>query len=239
MMATAFEWSDLRRWAGSAILVLGLHAAVAAALVTWRDPVVGSEVSDTVMVDLSPFAEPPSETVEDIPPGPKQEETEQPPPPPEEKVEKKVEEKVEVPPAPEPPVAALPPPEPDPQPEPPKPLEPPPVPPAPATTAPPRTQASSAEIKAWYGGIVKQLERNKSYPRAAELRGEKGVVQLAFSIDRQGHVVSSEILRSSGYPALDQETIATIRRAEPFPPPPPELDGAKFDFTLPVKFNIR
>ena len=237
-MAMDVEWSDLRRWAASAIVVLGLHAAAGAAFVAWRDPVVGSEVSDTVMVDLSPFAEPPSETVEDVPPGPKQEEAEQQPPPPEEKIEEKVEQKVEVPPAPAPPVAAMPPPEPEPQPEP-LPPPPPPIPPAPATTAPPRTQASSAEVKAWYSGIVKQLESHKAYPREAQLRGEMGVVQLAFSIDRDGRVISSEIVHSSGYPSLDQETMATVRRAQPFPPPPPYLDGAKFDFTLPVKFNIR
>jgi TonB family protein len=43
-------------------------------------------------------------------------------------------------------------------------------------------------------------------------------------------------LRCSGYPALDRETIATVRRAQPFPPPPADLPGATFEFTLPVEF---
>jgi outer membrane biosynthesis protein TonB len=30
-----------------------------------------------------------------------------------------------------------------------------------------------------------------------------------------------------------------VRRAQPFPPPPADLPGAKFDFTVPVRFNIR
>ena len=173
----------------SIVVVLALHAAAGAALMTWREPVTVGEPSDAVVVDLAPFSAPPSETVEDLPPGPKQEEAEQPPPPPQEKPEEKVEEKVEVPPAPEPPVAALPPPEPEVV----KPPEPTPVPPAPATTAPPRAQASKAEINSWYSKIVTQLERHKAYPRAAEARGEKGVVRLAFSIDRDGHVVSSQV----------------------------------------------
>jgi protein TonB len=51
--------------------------------------------------------------------------------------------------------------------------------------------------------------------------------------------LSSEIAQSSGYAALDQETIATLRRAQPFPSPPPDLAGAKFEFTVPVKFNVK
>jgi protein TonB len=235
MTAAAIDRGELGRWTASIIVVLGLHAAVAAALMTWRDPVTIGEPSDAIAVDLAPFATAPSDTMEDIPPGPKQQEAEATPPPEEHKVEQKQEEEVDVPPVPS--LAAVPPPDPV-NPEPPKPV-PTPEPPAPATTAPPMARASQAQIRSWYSKIVTQLERHKSYPQAAKARDEKGVVQLAFSIDREGRVVSSAIMRSSGYPALDQETMATVRRAEPFPAPPHDLDGTKFDFTLPVKFNIR
>lgn len=233
MIAAAIDRTELRRWTASAIVVLGLHMAGAGMLLRWHDPVAVGEPSDTVMVDLEPFS-PPSDTTEELPPGPKQEEADAPPPE-REQTEQKVEEKVEVPPSPAPAIAALPPPEK----VTPKPPAPTPVTPAPATTAPPRAHASRAQVQAWYSGIVMRIERNKAYPRAARERGETGVAQLAFSIDRQGHVLSSAIVKSSGYPALDQESIATVRRAQPFPPPPQDLDGAKFDFTVPVKFNIR
>jgi protein TonB len=237
MTAAAIDKLELRRWVASAIVVLGLHAAAAGLLLTWPDPIAVGEPSDAIVVDLAPFA-PPSDTVEDIAPGPKQQEEVELPPPEREKTEQKVEEKIEVPPAPVPPVAALPPPEPE-DPKPPEPI-PTPVPPAPATTAPPRAQAAPpAAVKKWFSMIVDQIERHKAYPQAAAVRGEKGIVQLAFSIDRDGHVLSSDIVHSSGYAALDQETIATVRRAQPFPPPPPDLAGAKFEFTVPVKFNVK
>jgi protein TonB len=51
--------------------------------------------------------------------------------------------------------------------------------------------------------------------------------------------VVSRIVRTSGFAALDQETIDTVRRAQPFPPPPPNLPGETFDFTVPIRFNIR
>ncbi len=226
--------SELRLWTSTAIVVVGLHAAAIAMLVTWHDPVLVGEPSDAVMIDLSPFTTPPSETVEDIAPGPLQQEAAPQPEPEKPKIDEKVEEKVDVPPAPVPPVAALPPPEPiTPQPAPA------PVAPAPLTTAPPRAHASPAQVRSWYSSIVQQFERHKSYPLAARQRGETGEVELAFSIDRDGHVLASKIVKSSGYPALDQETMTTVRRAEPFPVAPNGLDGEKFDFTVPVKFNIR
>jgi periplasmic protein TonB len=232
--AQALGRSELRLWTASAIVVLGLHAAAGALLVTWHDPVAIGEPSDAVLIDLSPLTTPPSETVEDIAAGPLQQEAAAQPEPEKPKLEEKVEEKLDVPQAPVPPVAALPPPEPiTPKPAPA------PVAPAPLTTAPPRAHASAAQIRSWYSSIVQQLERHKSYPLAARRRGETGEVELAFSIDREGHVLSSKIVKSSGYAVLDQETMTTLQRAAPFPLAPNGLDGEKFDFTVPVKFNIR
>jgi protein TonB len=237
MIDLARDAGELRRWAASAAVVLGLHGGAAALLVTWHDRAAAiGEPSDAIAVDLSPFATAPSDTVEDVAPGPKQQEAEAAPPPEQQQVEKPPEEKIEVPPTPEPAVAAVPPPEPEKQ-EPPKPT---PEPPAPATTAPPKAHASQAEIRTWYGQIATQIERTKkAYPRAAQARDEKGVVHLAFSLDRTGRVVSSRVERSSGHAALDEEALAALRRAEPFPVPPADLDGASFDFRLPYGFNIR
>lgn len=242
MTAAAIERPDLRLWVASAVVVLGLHVTAAALLLTWHVPVGFGEPTSAIVVDLAPFAAPPSDSVEDAAPGPAQQKTEEPPPVPPVS-EPKAEENVEAPPAPVPPVVALPPPQPE-IPKPaviPKPPTPTHVRPAPAaTTAPPRPHAATAgDAKAWYGAIMTRIQKSKSYPPAAQSRGEKGVVQLAFSIDREGRVVASRIARSSGFAALDQETIATVRRAQPFPPAPHDLSGAKFDFTVPVEFNIR
>jgi protein TonB len=42
---------------------------------------------------------------------------------------------------------------------------------------------------------------------------------------------------SSGSAALDAETLALVQRAQPFPPPPPDLAGS--EMTVPINFNIR
>jgi protein TonB len=83
------------------------------------------------------------------------------------------------------------------------------------------------------------VERHKGYPASARTRHETGTAELAFTLDRNGKVVASRIVRTSGSAALDQETIDTVRRAQPFPPPPQNLSGETFDFTVPIRFNIR
>jgi protein TonB len=232
MTAAQLDTGGLRRWMGSAALVLGLHAAAAALLLTWHEPIAVGVPSNAIFIDLTPFVAPDSDTKDDIAPGPLEQEAEAPPPE-QRQTEPKVDEKVELPPTPVPPVAALPI-----NPQPPK-ATPDVIPPAPATTAPPPARASQAQIKSWAGRVVTQIERHKAYPHAAEQRGERGVVELAFSIDREGRVVSTSIVKSSGHAALDQESIATVHRAEPLPAPPIDLEGNRFDFTVPLKFNIR
>jgi protein TonB len=70
-------------------------------------------------------------------------------------------------------------------------------------------------------------------------RGEQGVAQLAFSVDRHGGVHDARIVRSSGSELLDRETLAMVQRAQPLPPPPPELPGTQIAIVVPIRYNIR
>jgi protein TonB len=138
----------------------------------------------------------------------------------------KVEEKEE--PLPEQQSEAMLPPKPEPLPEPPQEETPP---------APPRPAQAIASVATWRSQIVTILEHNKRYPSEARARGEQGVTRLVFSVDGQGHLLTSRIVKSSGSAALDAETLALVQRAQPFPPPPPELAGS--ELTVPFSYNIR
>ena len=94
-------------------------------------------------------------------------------------------------------------------------------------------------IPTWKTRIVALLERNKRYPAAAQSRRERGTAQVFFSLDRQGHVIESRIVRSSGAAALDEEALALLNRAQPFPTPPPELAGERVNLTVPIRFNLK
>ena len=242
--------SEWLRWLFSAVLVLCAHGAVAAAMVQWMDPEDAADVGGAIVIELAPSPVAPMEMPNDMTPGPEQIEAEMPETP-VEKVEEKVEDKIEQAPNPEIELAFEPP---EPKPEPPEPQE---VTPAPLTTAliappvplqaetpvaplqaMPRVSVSNA-LPAWKNEIADMLERNKRYPSDARNRRQQGTVQLAFSIDREGKVVGSRIVTSSGSPSLDKEALDLAKRAAPFPPPPRELPGEQINLTVPIRFNIK
>ncbi|HEY5348231.1 MAG TPA: TonB family protein [Candidatus Lustribacter sp.] len=87
--------------------------------------------------------------------------------------------------------------------------------------------------------LLARLQRFKRYPSFAQFRRQEGVVYLRFTMDRHGKVVSASIDKSSGFDALDQETLALIHRAEPLPPPPPEVPGDPIQLVVPIQFFLK
>jgi protein TonB len=234
MIATVADSYDLRRWVLSAAVVVGLHAALVAMLTRWHEHVAGDEGSEAIVVDLAPFTGPSTESKNDLAPGPEQQQStatpDVQPPKPEEKPQENIERPPVLPDADvQLPLEVKPPDKPVEQPSP----------PVPQATSPPRPRPSAAQVASWHRRIALQVERHKGYPASARARHETGTAELAFTLDRTGKVVASRVVRTSGFAALDQETIDTVRRAAPFPPPPQNLPGETFDFTVPIRFNIR
>ena len=88
-----------------------------------------------------------------------------------------------------------------------------------------------------YRGLVAaHLARYKQYPADARTRGDRGTAAVTFSIGGGGGVTSANLARSSGIASIDQEVVAMVRRASPFPAPP---GGRPQSFTVPVNFSLR
>jgi TonB family protein len=104
---------------------------------------------------------------------------------------------------------------------------------APAPASPSRA-APSQNVSRWQQALIARLERFKRYP--AEAHGAEGVASLAFTIDRRGNVLSSQIAKSSGSSVLDAAVLALIKRAAPFPPPPAEVPDVDLSFVVPIRF---
>jgi len=257
------------RWLACLALALAFHAAGAAALLRyWRpeqDQVAGAPL---ILIELAPLPVAPAATPSQVPPGPQQTQTAaapmpeeptakpvaKPKPEPEQPVE--TTEIVTMPPTPqtEQPVAVLPPPRSTETPaEKPRPKI---HTPSPAhqasapSTAPHRAERAAAPapgasagnpyaVSNWKSRLVARLERYKRIPAAAQARGERGVAQLAFSVDRSGGVHNARILRSSGSTTLDRETLALVARAQPLPPPPPEIRGGRIAIVVPIRYTMR
>ena len=123
--------------------------------------------------------------------------------------------------------------------------------PAPRTTATPRAEreapaasavsagATAATIASYNQIVAAHLQRFKQYPSEAKAAGQQGIARLSFSLGRGGQVLSSRLAGSSGHAALDGETLAMVRRAQPFPSFPPEMKQGSMGFNVPVQFSIR
>jgi periplasmic protein TonB len=234
MTAAVLSNDDVYRWVFSGAVVVAVHLGLVAMLTNWHERVTGDEGTEAIVVDLAPFTGPAIESKNDLAPGPEQQQSiaapaAQPPKP-----EEQPQEKLETPPIAPDADVQLPtdvkPPE--------KPAEES-TPPASQATAPPRPRPSAAQIASWHRQIALQVERHKGYPASARAAHQTGTAELAFTLDRTGKVLASRVVRTSGVAALDQETIDTVRRAQPFPPPPSNMPGDTFDFTVPIRFNIR
>jgi protein TonB len=255
---------DLRRWAISGAVVVAAYGGAATALVNWHDPVFEAEPSGAIVLEFAPIAVGPEMPREDIQPGPPMEMSDASPSlpvdGPEEKQEK-VEQKVAAKPIEEPPPETTPLPDPDIAIAPPEvqekvPQRQVPRPPAPTTAAPAVVPDQTAAIPAapiqsvpkpdnskalqtWGGQVSASIKRNLRFPETSRARREHGVAQVSFVLDRLGRVLESRLVRSAGIAALDQEALAVLQRAQPFPPPPRETPGERVPLTIPIIFEVK
>jgi periplasmic protein TonB len=238
------RWPEVLRWSVCFALALSFHAAGAAALLArWSeesDQVVNAPL---IMIELAALPVAPETKPTEVPPGPQQTQA-QPEPEPAKPAEKTVELAPE--PQAEPQLAVMPPP---------KPVEKKHRQKHASLSSAPSTAENRAERAAaptpggasrnpdavpnWKSQLVARLERYKRYPAEAQSRGEQGVAQLAFSVDRSGGVHHARIVRSSGSSLLDEATLALVERAAPLPPPPPEISGAQVAIVVPIRYNMR
>jgi len=80
------------------------------------------------------------------------------------------------------------------------------------------------------------LARHKAYPDEARRRGMEGVVVVRFTVDRSGHVIEAAVLRGSGYPLLDDATLAMLRGATV--PAPTGLTGEQATVSVQVHYTL-
>jgi protein TonB len=220
------ERHGVSRWTLAGVSILAAHAAIVAAVALWyvRQP-VEPNILPAIAVTLAPVeASAPTIQDQNIAEGPTMQQAEAAP-----KEEHKVEEKpldqvVQPPPPQQQAEVTLPQQEQKiekPQPQP--------VAPAPETTAPRSTrvgQFTEAASNAYDALVLGHLRRFLRYPAAA--RGAVGKVGVRFVLNREGAVIRSEVTKSSGNRALDQEALEMIQRANPFPKFPatkPDEDG--------------
>ncbi len=111
--------------------------------------------------------------------------------------------------------------------------------PAPPAVAAPVAQRGEGNGRdSFIGRLLAQLNRFKQYPAAARKAHIEGVVMLHFVMDESGHVTKAEIQKSSGRPALDNEALALMVRAQPLPALPADFPTRTLDAVVPIEFSL-
>lgn len=101
------------------------------------------------------------------------------------------------------------------------------------------TQGRPAAEAAWQSRLLGHLEGFRRYPTRALRQRHEGVTYLRFSVDRHGRVGAVRLERGSGSDLLDAEALEVVRRAQPVPAPPPEIEGDPVEVVVPVQFRLR
>jgi protein TonB len=97
--------------------------------------------------------------------------------------------------------------------------------------------AQASALEAWKKKIVILLVSKRTFPPTAA--GHSGTAKVKFVIDRQGKLISRELVESTGSELLDTAALSMIERTEPFPEPPAEVREDSFAFTVAINFANR
>jgi len=84
--------------------------------------------------------------------------------------------------------------------------------------------------------VIDQLARFKRFPPEAARNQEQGYVGIRFTMDRKGRILTSKVESSSGYRSLDAAALDMLQRAQPLPPPPPDIKGEIIELAMTIQF---
>jgi len=82
--------------------------------------------------------------------------------------------------------------------------------------------------------IKRQIEAVKQYPQRARRRNIQGVVDIVFTIGKEGEIVTIAIAKSSGSRILDRAAVDAVNKASPFDKPP----KGPLTIQLPMVFKL-
>ncbi|XSG83336.1 MAG: TonB family protein [Methyloligella sp. ZOD6] len=98
-----------------------------------------------------------------------------------------------------------------------------------------REGGTTTSRTAYIGSLRTHLEKGKVNPRSRF----SGTVEVRFTVNRKGELISREIKKSSGSEVLDEAAIASIERSAPFPAIPEDWGNQNFTLVVPYHFSVR
>lgn len=96
----------------------------------------------------------------------------------------------------------------------------------------------NAAKNSYIKSVHQELKRNHRYPKMAERNGIAGEVKVEIKFDKEGNVISTSILESSGNASLDEGALATVKRSNFKQYMKQILVGHIDTITVPIVFSL-
>jgi TonB family protein len=81
-------------------------------------------------------------------------------------------------------------------------------------------------------GMQRKIELVFSVPQFRPDHGAVGVPIVGFTVRRSGELAEAVLLRSSGYPSVDQALLRAVRRAAPYNPFPNDMPDQEISIRI-------
>lgn len=86
--------------------------------------------------------------------------------------------------------------------------------------------------------LISSIRKYQTYPKKALAAGDEGDITVMIKIDNEGSIIDNRIIKRSGSRILDRAVLRMIRKAQPFPKIPAELEMTEFEFEVPLTFRL-
>ncbi|WP_055047908.1 cell envelope integrity protein TolA [Devosia sp. A16] len=96
-----------------------------------------------------------------------------------------------------------------------------------------QNDGGSAAASKYPGLVQTKVVRAARAPKTRDTRGEATV---RFVVGAEGNLLKVALLRSSGNAAIDEASLAAVKRAAPFPPIPEAAGRSSWQFDVPLGF---
>lgn len=79
--------------------------------------------------------------------------------------------------------------------------------------------SSESRYRPYLKAVREKIESSWIYPEKASARKEQGITVIRFSLAKTGELLDTAIIRSSGFPLLDEATLRAVRKSRYAPLP--------------------
>jgi protein TonB len=105
--------------------------------------------------------------------------------------------------------------------------------------APPASTVGEQEQRSMYQEMVRmKIEKEKQYPLSARKRHQEGRTLVRFAISERGELREVHVIKSSRNQDLDDAALEAVRKAAPYPPPPPVLGKNGVSMEIVIAFEL-